>query len=52
MDKLILICLIGFVACITLLIKDVVACIKTKLMCKRTINKCFKILQEMEVDNN
>jgi hypothetical protein len=48
-NKLMIICSIGIVTGTSLLIKDAVKCTKTKKMVKRTINNCFKILEEKEV---
>jgi hypothetical protein len=42
------ICSIGIVTGTSILIKDAVRWFKAKKMIKRTINNCFKILEEKE----
>jgi hypothetical protein len=49
MNELMIICLVGIVACTTILTIDTIKYIKSKKMINRTINNCFKILKEKEV---
>ena len=48
MNKLMIICSIGIVTGTSILITDAVKYLKAKRMIKRTINNCFKILEEKE----
>lgn len=47
-DRLVLICLVGLTVSITLLISDLSKNIRTRMMVKRTIRNCFRIIEDME----
>ena len=49
MNKLIVICLLGVTLCMSLLVKDIVNYIKAKKMITKTINNCFKAVEEKDV---
>ena len=49
MNKLLVLCFVGVAISLSLLTKEIVDCVKTKRMVKRTLENCFKAIEEKEV---
>lgn len=49
MNKLLVVCFVGVALCVSLITKDIVAYFKTKQMVKRSLEKCFKAVDEKDV---
>ena len=48
MNKILVICMLGIALTVSIVLEDIVKTIRTKRMVKKTINGCFRAIEEKE----